>query len=78
MTTKRPWSPGPWHAADFMQLFMKAENVKLACAAPEMAELLIRLIKESTCIDINTFHDLLLDAVKLLREAGYEYEPDQT
>lgn len=51
-------------------------TVRLASKAPEMAELLIIIVKGSTCVDIDTFHDLLLDAVRLLQEIGYEPEMD--
>jgi hypothetical protein len=69
-----------WFAGFQIHADVPVEEVEscamLTSKAPEMAELLIRLVKSSTCFDIDTFHDLLLDAQKLLKSVGWEEDND--
>jgi hypothetical protein len=46
----------------------------LASKSPEMIDILIRLLDGRCNRYVDTFHDLLLDAAKILREVGYQRE----
>jgi len=80
----RPWSPGPWGnlAPTFPHHENCIENYALASKAPELAELLISLVK--LFLDIPDPHGMLEilteaggivdQAEKLLKEVGYQEE----
>lgn len=83
----RPWTPGPWPESvldDYILEMLvyneggdKRANEKLASKAPEMAELLIRVIKnqERTTLDLysktDEFGEIMEDVENLLKEIGY-------
>lgn len=79
---KRPWSPGPWrfdrgfinpNQANRIYLIEPHEslaNEKLASKAPEMAELLIALVKSCDRDDI--VWELATRAEELLKELNYD------
>jgi hypothetical protein len=86
MSDKRPWTPAPWfeevldYSINNRLVYHQGGNFKanelLASKAPEMAELLIEIVKQIS--DINTYYgrttidDIAAKAKALLEEVGYE------
>ena len=81
-TPKRPWTPGPWDYRNIAMGVLHYQNItedrKLASKAPEMAELLIKLIgifdhgwkyDDFYSMDVEKFYD---DVKCLLKEVGFD------